>query len=186
MSAQPENPNPVVFQPLDINKLKAERSVARGAGAEDEDAERDPIDVSLRPVRGRLSDVCVACGARVQVLEVYEMVRNINDPEHPLTLEQLKVVEPSLIRVDDAKSTVDMLFTPTIPHCSMATLIGLCLRVKLLRSLPPRFKIFISINPGSHASEAAINKQLNDKERVAAALENERLLSTVAQCLKPK
>lgn len=65
MSAQPENPNPVVFQPLDINKLKAERSVARGAGAEDEDAERDPIDVSLRPVRGSLSDVCVACGARV-------------------------------------------------------------------------------------------------------------------------
>ena len=30
---------------------------------------------------------------------------------------------------------------PTIPHCSMATLIGLSIRVKLLRSLPPRFKV---------------------------------------------
>ena len=33
-----------------------------------------------------------------------------------------------------------MQFTPTVQHCSMATLIGLCLRVKLMRALPPRFK----------------------------------------------
>lgn len=32
-------------------------------------------------------------------------------------------------------------FTPTVEHCSMATLIGLCIRVKLLRVLPPRFKV---------------------------------------------
>ncbi len=42
----------------------------------------------------------------------------------------------------------------------MATLIGLCLRVKLLRSLPPRFKMTININPGTHASEASVNKQV--------------------------
>lgn len=109
----------------------------------------------------------------------------------------------------------------------MATLIGLCIRVKLLRVLPSRFKVRraapaarrarrltlqaapaacstraalacapgveperawrpaaalscsltppqadIRLTPGSHASEAAVNKQLADKERVAAALEN--------------
>ena len=32
-------------------------------------------------------------------------------------------------------------FTPTVEHCSMATVIGLCLRVKLMRSLPPRYKV---------------------------------------------
>ncbi len=37
-------------------------------------------------------------------------------------------------------------FTPTIPHCSMATLIGLAIRVKLLRSLPPRFKVSKPLN----------------------------------------
>ncbi len=36
-------------------------------------------------------------------------------------------------------------FTPTVQHCSMATLIGLCIRVKLLRSLPPRFKVRILV-----------------------------------------
>lgn len=73
--------------------------------------------------------------------------------------------------------------SPTIPHCSMATLIGLCLRVKLLRSLPSRVKVTVRITPGTHASESAINKQLADKERVAAALENKHLLSVVNKCL---
>ena len=126
----------------------------------------------------------------------------------------------------------------------MATLIGLCIRVKLLRALPPRFKVGpclhgsnalldcqqdvrkiclctaglaatpghsempaaathhttvcqpypclclatalqadIQLTPGSHASEAAVNKQLGDKERVAAALENPNLLQMVDRCL---
>ena len=65
----------------------------------------------------------------------------------------------------------------------MATLIGLCLRVKLIRSLPRRFKVRIRITPGSHASEVEINKQLNDKERVAAALENAHLLEVVNKCI---
>ncbi len=65
----------------------------------------------------------------------------------------------------------------------MATLIGLCIRVKLLRSLPQRFKVRVEVAPGTHASEAAVNKQLNDKERVAAALENAHLLGVVNKCL---
>lgn len=45
------------------------------------------------------------------------------------------------VQVNDAESTVGIEFTPTIPHCSMATLIGLSIKVKLLRSLPDRFKV---------------------------------------------
>ena len=60
---------------------------------------------------------------------------------------------------------------------------GLAIRVKLLRSLPDRWKVSVSISPGTHASEAAVNKQLADKERVAAALENSHLLTVVNQCL---
>ncbi len=40
------------------------------------------------------------------------------------------------------------------------------------------------VTPGTHASEAAVNKQLADKERVAAALENGHLLDVVNKCLK--
>jgi metal-sulfur cluster biosynthetic enzyme len=115
--------------------------------------------------------------------EVFEYIRHINDPEHPLSLEQLNVLNVEHINVDDNKNTVNILFTPTIPHCSMATLIGLCIRVKLLRSLPKRFKVTIQIYPGSHQSEIAVNKQLCDKERVAAALENNHLLDVVNKCI---
>lgn len=115
--------------------------------------------------------------------EIFTHIRHLNDPEHPLTLEQLHVVCIEHIAVDDAANTVLVQFTPTIPHCSMATLIGLCIRVKLLRSLPPRFKVMVQIFPGTHQSELAVNKQLNDKERVAAALENAHLLDVVTKCI---
>ena len=44
-------------------------------------------------------------------------------------------------------------------------------------------QVDISITPGAHSTEAAVNKQLNDKERVAAALENPNLLDMVNKCL---
>ncbi|XP_053188904.1 cytosolic iron-sulfur assembly component 2B [Scomber japonicus] len=115
--------------------------------------------------------------------EIFDLIRSINDPEHPLSLEELNVVEQIRVKVNDTESTVGIEFTPTIPHCSMATLIGLSIKVKLLRSLPDRFKIDVHITPGTHASEEAVNKQLADKERVAAALENSSLLEVVNQCL---
>ncbi|KAJ4870553.1 MIP18 family protein [Raphanus sativus] len=110
-------------------------------------------------------------------------IRDIKDPEHPYSLEQLKVLTEDSVEVDDSKSHVRVTFTPTVEHCSMATIIGLCVRVKLMRSLPRRYKIDIRVAPGTHATEAAVNKQLNDKERVAAALENPNLVEMVDECL---
>uniref|UniRef100_A0A224XYQ2 MIP18 family-like domain-containing protein n=1 Tax=Panstrongylus lignarius TaxID=156445 RepID=A0A224XYQ2_9HEMI len=115
--------------------------------------------------------------------EVFDLIRNINDPEHPLTLEELNVVELSNVKVNNEKNEVIVHFTPTIPNCSMATLIGLTIRVQLQRSLPARFKTKVLITPGTHSTEDAINKQLGDKERVAAATENTALIQTINQCL---
>jgi hypothetical protein len=44
-------------------------------------------------------------------------------------------------------------------------------------------KVDISVTPGTHSTEDAVNKQLNDKERVAAALENPNLVDMVNKCL---
>lgn len=115
--------------------------------------------------------------------EIFDLLKDIQDPEHPLTLEQLNVVQVKNIFVGDEKNRIRIYFTPTVPHCSMSTLIGLCIRVKLLRSLPTRFKVDIFVEPGSHSSEEDVNKQLNDKERVAAALENSHLITVVNKCL---
>ena len=76
-------------------------------------------------------------------------------------------------------------FTPTIPNCTyylhvysnsrQAAVIGLCIRVKLDRCLPRRLKSRVFITPGSHNTEESLNRQINDKERVSAALENPSL-----------
>ncbi|CAG4970013.1 MIP18 family protein galla-2 [Colias croceus] len=116
--------------------------------------------------------------------EVFDLIRNICDPEHPLSLEELRVVEESNIQVDNENNAVHVFFTPTIPHCSMATLIGLSIRVQLLRSLPSRFKVTVEVTEGTHVSEHAVNKQLADKERIAAALENKNLLQIINQCVR--
>ncbi|XP_034693837.1 protein AE7 isoform X1 [Vitis riparia] len=149
------NANPVIYQ-------KKERQV-RIAPCDSDEYAVEPVDQQ----------------------EIFDHIRDIKDPEHPYSLEELKVITEDAIEVDDKLSYVRVTFTPTVEHCSMATVIGLCLRVKLLRSLPSRYKVDIKVAPGTHATEAAVNKQLNDKERVAAALENPNLLDMVDECLAP-
>eukprot|EP00922_Rhytidocystis_sp_ex-Travisia-forbesii_P031157 GHVS01045963.1.p1 GENE.GHVS01045963.1~~GHVS01045963.1.p1 ORF type:complete len:210 (+),score=43.95 GHVS01045963.1:99-728(+) len=112
--------------------------------------------------------------------DVYDLIRTLTDPEHPYSLEQLAVVSPEAVKTDDT-GCIKVLFTPTIPHCSQATLIGLMIRVKLSRCLPDRLKTDVQISPGTHNTEDAVNRQLNDKERVAAALENPALLALIDQ-----
>ena len=118
-------------------------------------------------------------------LDIFNLVRGVRDPEHPNTLEQLKVLNLDGVDLDNGSKEVVVWITPTVTHCSQASLIGLCVRVKLLRTLPQRFKVDLKISPGTHDQEEQVNKQLNDKERVAAALENPKLLEVINACLIP-
>jgi len=45
------------------------------------------------------------------------------------------------------------------------------------------YPVPLQVTPGSHSSELAVNKQLADKERVAAALENPNLVDMVNRCV---
>lgn len=123
---------------------------------------------------------------------VYDIIRAIRDPEKPESLEELCVVREELVSVrflspdrpTKSSFVVRVGIVPTIPHCSLATLIGLCLRVKLERELPPkRFKVDLYLLEGTHQADEEVTKQINDKERVAAAMENPHLRKTVEECI---
>ncbi|KAG7522902.1 MIP18 family protein FAM96A [Solea senegalensis] len=121
-----------------------------------------------------------------KALEVYDVIRSIRDPEKPNTLEELEVVTENCVEVQELgedEYLIVIKFSPTVPHCSLATLIGLCLQVKLQRCLPFKHKLEIYISEGTHSTEEDINKQINDKERVAAAMENPNLREIVEQCV---
>ncbi len=124
----------------------------------------------------------------IDAQEIYDLTASISDPEHPLTLGQLAVVNLNDIEVKNASDRsqigeVFMRITPTITQCSLATLIGLGIRVRLERCLPRRFRITILLKEGTHDTEKQVNKQLNDKERVSAASENPQLLKVISNML---
>ncbi|KXS16471.1 hypothetical protein M427DRAFT_55427 [Gonapodya prolifera JEL478] len=189
-----QNANPTIYTPTPVPTTRKARKVFTGK------AKKQPKGVMHGdvPVDGMEVDADTDADSGVDVEEidaeeVFDLIRNINDPEHPLTLEQLNVAQPHLITVTNpptpsptdstALPHIDVRIVPTIPHCSMATLIGLCVRVRLMRCLPRRYKVDVRVREGSHASEEQVNKQLNDKERVAAAMENQSLLDVVNRCL---
>ncbi|KAF4680672.1 Mitotic spindle-associated MMXD complex subunit MIP18 [Perkinsus olseni] len=120
--------------------------------------------------------------------QVFEIIRGLRDPEHPtLSLEQLRVVTAEQIRVSkgiDGITKIDVEFTPTIPTCSVATLIGLTIRTKLQKCVCGAngdIKINVNIKEGTHDQEEQVNKQLNDKERCQAAIENPNLQKVIRQ-----
>ncbi|EDW35757.1 GL17044 [Drosophila persimilis] len=119
---------------------------------------------------------------------IYDLLRGIRDPEKPCTLEDLNVIyEDGIFVLPPTRSNVSVVrieFNPTVPHCSLATLIGLCIRVKVERGLPHNIKLDIYIKKGAHQTEDEINKQINDKERIAAAMENTNLRQLVENCIK--
>lgn len=51
-----------------------------------------------------------------------DLIRSITDPEHPHSLENLLVVSQGQVNI--AKDLVNVEFTPTVPHCGAATIIG--------------------------------------------------------------
>ncbi|KAF3938548.1 hypothetical protein ABW19_dt0208348 [Dactylella cylindrospora] len=124
--------------------------------------------------------------------EIYDLISTISDPEHPLSLGELAVINLPHIHVTHGQPTpsnpnpmshVLVEITPTINHCSLATVIGLGVRVRLEQALPARFRIDVKIREGTHQSTDQVNKQLNDKERVAAACENETLMGVLSNML---
>uniref|UniRef100_H0WJN1 Cytosolic iron-sulfur assembly component 2A n=1 Tax=Otolemur garnettii TaxID=30611 RepID=H0WJN1_OTOGA len=121
-----------------------------------------------------------------KALEIYDLIRTIRDPEKPNTLEELEVVTESCVEVQEINEEdylVIIKFTPTVPHCSLATLIVLCKSSKISKAIFFSFQLEIYISEGTHSTEEDINKQINDKERVAAAMENPNLREIVEQCV---
>lgn len=150
-------------------------------------------DIDEQEIYGETSEAASpGSGEQLYVLEsarltvrVADLISSISDPEHPLSLGSLAVVNLPDIHIlpptspHSSISTVVVEVTPTITHCSLATVIGLGVRVRLEQALPPRFRIDVRIKKGTHSTDDAVTKQLQDKERVAAALENSTLMDVI-------
>lgn len=130
----------------------------------------------------------------ISVNSIFELIRDVKDPEHDFTLEQLNVVKKEYISIYEFTKNDGYLdiglplkcllvkFVPTIPHCSMAAIIGLSL-IYILKKFVKDHIIRVEVVLGSHVNDKLINKQLNDKDRVQAAFENEALFDVISECI---
>ncbi|KAG2253595.1 hypothetical protein Bca52824_083731 [Brassica carinata] len=138
-----------------------------------------------RDVRAYSSNTDELSVDAIDQLEVFDIllfahhIRDIKDPEHPYSLEQLKVLTEDSVEVDDTKShpvCAELFFSGlhSLQRWNIVAWRPLSVSVSasLMRSLPSRYKIDIRVAPGTHATEAAVNKQLNDKERVGCTRES--------------
>lgn len=152
----------------------------------------DPFKRSSSPTSSLSDSDADSEREEIDEQEIYDLIATMSDPEHPITLGALAVVslpdisiKPTIpSRQTSSLRTVTVLVTPTIQHCSLATVIGLGVRVRLEESLPARFRVDVRIKEGTHSTADEVNKQLADKERVAAALWNPTLQSFIKKMLE--
>lgn len=191
------NANPVVLNPSDLPTRKR-RSASQSADGKNVSiftytAPVNSTDPFFQSATSEASDSDDESEAEaIDEQEIYDLIATMSDPEHPITLGALAVVslpdisiKPTIPnRPDSPLRTVTVLVTPTIQHCSLATVIGLGVRVRLEESLPARFRVDVRIKEGTHSTADEVNKQLADKERVAAALWNPTLQSFIKKMLE--
>ena len=113
---------------------------------------------------------------KVDMYEVFEIIRNITDPEHPYNLEELNIISLEDISVDNDNRLITVYFTPTIANCGFASFIGLSIKKKLLNFISPKYNIDVLIKEPKNESDKNLNKQMNDKERLEASYLNEKLV----------
>jgi metal-sulfur cluster biosynthetic enzyme len=208
MDAGKDNANPTIINPDDLpsRRRRPTPSTAKPRGIFDVLVPQYPsvLDAATSSP-GELSDVASSASSssssssssnsseeereEIDEQEVYDLISTITDPEHPLSLGSLGVVSLEDIRIIPPTSprsrisSVQVLITPTTSACSLTTVIGLGVKVRLMNALPPRFRVDVRIKEGTSSSADEANKQLGDKERVAAAMENRNLINMVNHML---
>ena len=65
---------------------------------------------------------------KIDIYEIFDIIRTITDPEHPYNLEELNIISLDDISVDNDNRLITVYFSPTIENCGFASLIGLSIK----------------------------------------------------------
>ena len=93
--------------------------------------------------------------------EVFEALKPVMDPDYPVSITdpRMSIVTRDFIEVKDR--TIRVRFKPTAFQCPMGGLIGILIRHRL-EEVYPGFKVQVTVVPGTHAQESAVNSMIGD------------------------
>jgi len=129
---------------------------------------------------------------------IFFQLFEIIDPEFPIVLINLKVLKLEFIKIlfyiPSQKLVYSISFFPTYGKCKLAPLIGITLfsayfkkntMKKLVKLVITNWFIHfkVKLTNKDHKIGENITKQLNDKERLSAALENRSIRISVLKCV---
>ncbi len=120
-------------------------------------------------------------------VRIFTLLKKIRDPEFPYFLYNLNILSLEKILIENfilnQSINININVAPTYNMCTMSSIIGLSIEniiynkysgVVLKNYFPINWnwKYCIIILPAFHIKGLILTKQLNDKERISAAIEN--------------
>jgi len=112
--------------------------------------------------------------------EILEALKNVFDPEYPLSVVDLKIVEEKDIFFDGEKIRIE--FTPTTPYCPMGGIIGVLIKYALENKFNREFDI--KVKAGGHVQEAILNELLSSKEKYDETIQRLKTAGILERCIK--
>jgi len=131
------------------------------------------------------------------VTKIFGFLKGVLDPEFPFCLFSLDIISVEKIGLKNFYHSqsykISIFFCPTSLTCSLTPIIGLsigniiyhqCFNYWIRKSTPINWigLFLIDIPTFFHLKREEIVKQLNDKERVSAALENPEIRMAILGC----
>jgi len=92
--------------------------------------------------------------------EILKILEKIYDPEHPVSVVEMGIVEKEDIEVN---GRIRVRFKPTSPFCPMGALIGIVIKYGLEKAL--NREVDVEVKPGTHVNEAMVNSMMKDRKR---------------------
>ncbi|MBS7656229.1 DUF59 domain-containing protein [Candidatus Bathyarchaeota archaeon] len=93
--------------------------------------------------------------------EVLKVLKNVYDPEYPVSIIELGIVKEEDITINDNKIIIQ--FTPTSPLCPMGGVIGIVIKYALEKEFGK--EVEVKVKPGTHAEESLLNNLLQDRKK---------------------
>jgi len=112
--------------------------------------------------------------------EILEALKKVFDPEYPLSVVDLKIVEEKDISFDSDKIKIE--YTPTTPYCPMGGIIGVLIKYALENRFSREFNV--KVKAGAHVQETMLNELLSSKEKYEQMIERLKTAGILERCVK--
>jgi len=112
--------------------------------------------------------------------EILESLKKVFDPEYPLSVVDLKIVEEKDIFFDGDKVRIE--FTPTTPYCPMGGIIGVLIKYALENKFNRQFDV--KVRAGAHVQEGMLNELLSSMEKYEETINRLKTAGILERCIK--